>query len=245
MSFPSDGGLDSPYQIRCLSVNNAVDFHSQTAGKWESNYRKKAFLARRSVLKELLASCNLGGQYWLDAGCGTGTLTRFLTEYKGCRVLGVDASKAMISNCTPTAGAEFRQIDDICHTGLPNAAFDGVLCSSVLEYVSDAQAALIELRRLLKQNGLLVISVPNRTSLAWWPIFGLYRLTKHLGPCRVYEYLDYSKNRYSELGFRCLLRSLGLRVDMIQKYGGMRRFPVLGQDTLMMFRAIKLSQSSV
>ena len=65
--------------------------------------------------------------------------------------------------------AEFRQIKDICETGLPDATFDGVVCSSVLEYVSDPRAALVELWRLLKPNGLLLVSVPNAHPIARWP----------------------------------------------------------------------------
>jgi ubiquinone/menaquinone biosynthesis C-methylase UbiE len=221
-------------------VSDAVSFHSQAAWRWESNYRKRAFSARKGILRELLAAYDLTGQNWLDAGCGTGTLARFLAEYKSCHVLGVDASDAMISNCVPAPNTEFRRIGDICETGLTDAAFDGVLCSSVLEYVPDPRAALIELRRVLKQNGLLLVSVPNSDPIAWWPILGVYWLTKYLGPLRLYRYLDYSRHSYSELRFRRLLESLGFRVEDTRTYGGVRGFPILGHGTLMMFCAVKL-----
>jgi ubiquinone/menaquinone biosynthesis C-methylase UbiE len=99
------------------------------------------------VLDELLVGHDITGQNWLDAGCGTGTLARFLAERKGCKVLGVDASQEMISRCAPDPNTEIRQIRDICEIGLPDATFDGVLCSSRLEYVPDPLAALRELRR--------------------------------------------------------------------------------------------------
>jgi ubiquinone/menaquinone biosynthesis C-methylase UbiE len=221
-------------------VDDVIYLHSQAAGIWESNYTKRAFSVRKDIIRDLLAASDLTGQNWLDAGCGTGTLARFLAEYKGCRVLGVDASEAMISHSTPHPKTEFREIGDIGQTGLPDATFDGVLCSSVLEYVSEPVSALLELRRVLKQNGVLLVSIPNSDPIAWFAIVTVHRLTKYLGPWRMCRYLDYIKHRYSEMGFRRLLDGCGFRVDAVRTYGGVRGFPILRRGTLMMFRAVKL-----
>jgi 2-polyprenyl-3-methyl-5-hydroxy-6-metoxy-1,4-benzoquinol methylase len=221
-------------------MNDAVYFHSQRADRWESNYKKKGFSTRKEVLDELLPTNHLAGQNWLDAGCGTGTLARFLAERKGCTVLGVDASAAMIANCIPARNAEFRQIQDVCETGLQDGTFDGVLCSSVLEYLSEPRAALVELRRVLKPNGLLLVSVPNAHPIARWPIVTIYSLTKPLGRWRQNPFLDYSKHAYSESCFRHLLDGCGFRVEAVRKFGGLFGSPILGHGTLMMFRAVKL-----
>ena len=221
--------------------NDAVYFYSQAAGRWESNYKKKGFSVRKDILQALLADRQLTGQSWLDAGCGTGTLARFLAEHKGCHTLGVDASAAMIANCVLAPNTEFHQIKDICDTGLPDNSFDGVLCSSVLEYLSEPGLALMELRRLLKPNGLLLVSVPNAHPIARWPGVILYRLTKCLGRWRQNAFLDYSKQSYSQFGFRKLLDRCGFQVEMVRTYGGMFGFrSILGCGTLMMFRAAKL-----
>jgi 2-polyprenyl-6-hydroxyphenyl methylase/3-demethylubiquinone-9 3-methyltransferase len=220
-------------------MNDAVYFHSRSAPSWESNYKKKGFSVRKDILLELLPARDLAGQNWLDAGCGTGTLARFLAEVKGCSTLGVDASAEMIANCVPARNTEFRQIRDICETGLPNAAFDGVLCSSVLEYLAEPSAALIELRRLLKPNGLLLVSVPNAHPIALWPQVTMHRLTKSLGRWRQNAFLDYSKHSFSESGFRHLLRDCGFRVEAVRQYGGPFGSPILGHGTLIMFRTVK------
>jgi len=222
-------------------MNDAVYFYSQSAQKWESNYKKKGFSVRKEILRELLPARHLAGQSWLDAGCGTGTLARFLAKAKGCNTLGVDASAEMIANCVPARNTEFRQIRDICETGLPDGTFDGVLCSSVLEYVSDPRAALIELRRLLKPEGLLFVSVPNAHPIARWPTLAIYWLTKHLGRRRWFQFLDYSKHSYSELRFRRLLNTCGFRVEAVRTFGVALGFETfLGQGTLMMFRVAKI-----
>ena len=221
-------------------MNNAVEYHSRIAPAWEGNYQSEVFSVREKMVDELVAGYNLQGQKWLDAGCGTGTLARFLARHKGCEVLGVDASEEMISRCAPAPNTEFRQIRDICETGLPDATFDGVLCSSTLEYVPDPAAALRELCRVLRPSGLLLVSVPNAHPVARWPLLAVYWLTKYFGHRRWCEYLDHSRHCYSESGFRGLLRSCGFRADAARTWGNVREpSPVFGHGTLLMFRAAK------
>jgi len=114
-----------------------------------------------------------------------------------------------------------------------------VLCSTVLEYLSEPRAALVELRRVLEPNGLLLVSVPNAHPIARWLIVTMYRLTKPLGRWRQNPFPDHSKHS-SESGFRRLLDGCGFRVEAVRKFGGMFGFPILGHGTLMMFRAVKL-----
>ena len=49
---------------------------------------------------------------------------------------------------------------DICDTGLPGASFDGIICSHVLEHVSDDRRAMQELLRLLRPGGEVIVMVP-------------------------------------------------------------------------------------
>jgi len=87
-------------------MNDAVYFYSPERPEMGVQLQKKGFSVRKDVLRELLPDDHLTGQNWLDAGCGTGTLARFLTEAKGCNTLGVDASEEMIANCVPARNTE-------------------------------------------------------------------------------------------------------------------------------------------
>src|ERR1700704_4181736 len=77
--------------------NDVVAYHGKLAADWEERYQKRSFQARIQVLEECLQGRNLAGTQWLDAGWGTGTLSRFLAE-KGCSVVGLDAAPRMIEH---------------------------------------------------------------------------------------------------------------------------------------------------
>src|SRR6516165_3143257 len=77
-------------------TSNPVSFHSRLAANWEKRYTTPAFRARLAAFRECLDGYDLRGQFWLDAGCGSGALARCLA-HRGCRVLGVDASEQMLA----------------------------------------------------------------------------------------------------------------------------------------------------
>jgi SAM-dependent methyltransferase len=52
---------------------------------------------------------------------------------------------------------------DITDIDLPDGAFDLILCSHVLEHVTDDRAAMSELRRVLRPGGLCLVLTPYRT----------------------------------------------------------------------------------
>lgn len=54
---------------------------------------------------------------------------------------------------------------DITRLEFPDATFDAVICSHVLEHVHDDRLAMRELRRVLKPGGWAIIQVPRRKGL--------------------------------------------------------------------------------
>jgi SAM-dependent methyltransferase len=54
---------------------------------------------------------------------------------------------------------------DISDMDLPDASFDLILCSHVLEHVPDDRAAIRELRRVLADGGLALVLVPYRSAV--------------------------------------------------------------------------------
>jgi 2-polyprenyl-3-methyl-5-hydroxy-6-metoxy-1,4-benzoquinol methylase len=202
----------------------AVAYHGQLARGWEQRYRKRSFKARQAVLIECLEKRDLAGGSWLDAGCGTGTLSRLLAE-RGCRVLGVDAAIEMVEAAGRLSQGEdrsvqlkFEQVETIARLPLANNSIDGVLCSSVLEYVSDVDACLKEFARVLRPGGLLLVSVPNRHSIVRLTQAGCHRLGKRLGQSWV-AFMDYSRNQYSANQFDRKLALYGFFAEKVVAFG--------------------------
>jgi len=100
---------------------------------------------------------DVSGKRVLDAGCGTGYLTRHLHD-KGAHVTGIDLSERMLEIARASRpDLDFRQ--DSCtdlHT-LTDASFDAIVANYVLMDVPDLSATLHAFHRVLKPNGIAVV----------------------------------------------------------------------------------------
>lgn len=111
----------------------------------------------------------LDGAKALDAGCGTGRTTVLLAE-RGSSVVGVDsdteAVKIARSRCHEhDVHAQIIAADALA-LPFPAASFDLVVSQNVLEHIPgrDHPRALLELMRVLREEGLLFVQAPNRLS---------------------------------------------------------------------------------
>jgi len=203
---------------------DAVAYHSRLASGWEQRYRNRSFKARQAVLSECLGARDLTGASWLDAGCGTGTLSRWLAE-RGCQVIAVDASVEMVQAAAQLAQADersiqlrFERVETIAQLPLLSQSCDGVLCSSVLEYVSDVDACLKEFARVLRPDGLLLVSVPNRHSMVRLAQAACHRLAKRMGQSW-FAFMDYSHHQYSAHQFERRLAAYGFCSEKVVAFG--------------------------
>lgn len=108
------------------------------------------------------------GELILDVGCGN---ARDLIPVlkKGSKVVGVDISSQMIEEArhelaSSALGGYELKVGDATHLDFPDAYFDKVIASEIIEHIPDWQQSLSEIHRVLKTKGELVISAPNRHS---------------------------------------------------------------------------------
>lgn len=111
----------------------------------------------------------------LDAGCGRGfyiKLFSYLTFPK--KIVGIDISETYTQKAKTITQNDKRvevAVASIYKLPFKDNYFDCVVCSEVLEHLDDDLKALQELRRVLKPNGILLITVPhNRFPLLWDPL---------------------------------------------------------------------------
>ncbi|MFZ6849237.1 class I SAM-dependent methyltransferase [Undibacterium sp. RuRC25W] len=107
----------------------------------------------------------------LDVGCGSSPY-RFLfsaqhTSYTGLDI--VDAEKFDYRNSDIVAF-------DGTHIPFPDASFDAVLCTEVLEHVQHYQTLVDEIHRVLKPGGHLIVTVPWSARFHYIP-YDFFRYT--------------------------------------------------------------------
>ncbi len=128
---------------------------------WPEQLRRR-FRGRHAVPR-------VGQGSLLDVGCGTGGNLAVL-QAQGWDVYGIEISKI-------AAGHARERVGDRIHAGTLEDApfkedfFDVIVLSHALEHLFSPGDALSRARRLLKPEGLLVVTVPNAASLEGW-LFG-------------------------------------------------------------------------
>lgn len=223
---PREAELMTPTADKPMTYepSDVVAYHGELAGEWEARYRKRSFRARLEVLEECLRGRSLAGTQWLDAGCGTGTLTRFLAE-RGCFVTGLDAAPRMIEIARDEARMHscgermtFQVAETIARLPHADVSLDGLLCSSVLEYVPNVEQCLTGFARVLKPGGVLLVSVPNSRSLVRRGQVAMHGWGRRLGR-RWLEFIEHSRNEYSIPEFTALLGSRGFATENVVAFG--------------------------
>jgi SAM-dependent methyltransferase len=118
-------------------------------------------LIRRLQAPVIIKWLDLSGEdRVLDVGCGEGNFTleiaRLAKEAVGLDIAG-NAAHASLQK-------EYRNLSFLTYDGgvfpFPDASFDKLLLSSVLQMTPEPGKLLAECRRVLKKGGVLVLSVP-------------------------------------------------------------------------------------
>jgi ubiquinone/menaquinone biosynthesis C-methylase UbiE len=112
----------------------------------------------------LLAHVSAGDRV-LDIGCGEGRFTRALVD-AGCETLGIDVAEEPLRRaCARDPGLDLRRVEPDAPLPLPDASFDAVWASEVIEHVPDTASWLSEVRRVLRPGGRLLLSTPAHDRL--------------------------------------------------------------------------------
>jgi SAM-dependent methyltransferase len=126
----------------------------------------------------------------LDVGCGGRPHESIFLPYVD-RYIGVDTPASALSRVDVAAIAS--------HLPFPDQTFDTVLCTEVLEHLSDPATCLREMGRVLRVGGHLILTTPQ-----------LWHL--HEEP---YDFF-----RYTRYGLSHLCNGAGLKVVEIRPHGG-------------------------
>ena len=126
------------------------------ADLWSEHFARYAF-ARRFA----------GSKLVLDAGCGTGYGSAELAQ-SAAKVIGFDFAPdaaAYAKRTYPLANLQFASAS--CDTlPFPDARFDLVVAFEVIEHLNHYRRFIAETARVLKDDGILIVSTPNKSYYA-------------------------------------------------------------------------------
>ena len=197
-------------------------FHENIADTWSHGYSRQGFGKRLGCFASILDRQVVPGARWLDLGCGSGVLTGELLK-RGASVLAVDGSPAMLREAqlhvarTGHSGATWLQSDVERMDGIRGCTFDGILCSSVIEYVERPQALLDEACRTLVPGGRLVISIPPKHSFVR-TVQKMARRVAGIFGVNKFAYLSVSKFEIALGELEQKFNSAGFAVDKVTPF---------------------------
>lgn len=102
------------------------------------------------------------GKRVLEIGTSTGYISKILKEHNNV-VAGIeidkDAGLVAKQYCEPLIIGDVENID--FERYFEPDSFDVIICSDVLEHLRNPEGVLLKLKRYLKPNGYIVVSIPN------------------------------------------------------------------------------------
>ena len=153
----------------------------------------------------------------LDVGAGTGDLLLLIKQRGYTNIRGFDYSATARHHAASRAiHLEEANLEDPTLANRIKDQFDVVICGEVLEHIFDPQRVLPVLKDLLKDQGKLIITVPNA---GWWlngVLLTFFPQLVRLSPAfGVWTHV----NQFTAYSLRKLLESSGLRLVKITGTG--------------------------
>lgn len=109
----------------------------------------------------------------LEVGCGTGKISEEIIG-RVKRLTVSDISEKLAKDVALRLKCEGLR-EDVCKMDLPDESYDLVVSSECIEHTPDPMGALMEMKRVLKRGGYLIVTTPNKL---WFPVLFLSMLLK-------------------------------------------------------------------
>ncbi len=155
------------------SIAETVAFFDRHAGHISRGYSRTSFNLyenwySRRRLRTVLAQLEGAGSpsRFTDLGCGSGEITLAVMEKLGNpETVALDLSAAMLQifRRRSKKGIIFRQAG-VVDTGLATEGYDLVTSIGVLPYLPDPEKGIAEIARLLRVDGLAIITYPIKNT---------------------------------------------------------------------------------
>jgi ubiquinone/menaquinone biosynthesis C-methylase UbiE len=177
-------------------------------------YRKynKNYLAEYLSRRELTYFKN--SKSILDIGCGEGDFV----ELDPARIIGLDQNKKSLAVCKSKKLKTVYGV--VIKLPFEKDRFEGIHCAHVIEhlYPKEAYKMLSEAGRVLKKNGILVISSP----ILWEGFYNDFTHVKPYNPDSIIRYL-------CQEGSQKTFGNIKVKFEIVDLYWRYRPFPLYGK----------------
>lgn len=177
----------------------------------------------------------------LDLGCGEGFFLKMINKPK--KIIGIDISRVALKKARKINqkrkkikilwgnAANLKKIKDM--------SFDKITASELLEHVPSPKKVIAEMHRVLKDSGLVVISIPNEKVIQKIvKLVKFFHLTRFMKAARKQESYEWHLHQADLLWFKKQVRKYFL-IDKIIKIP-----PILGYRLVISLKKLKKSPIS-
>lgn len=137
-------------------------FYNEISETWASKINNSETNKRLNIIFEkLLSKKEISDKKFLEIGCGLGYFSNKAFSM-GAKVTGIDIGPKLINiNKKLTPKGKFL-VSSASKLPFKDKVFDIVLSTEVIEHIDNQNDAIKEMFRVLKENGTLVVTTPNR-----------------------------------------------------------------------------------
>src|SRR5947209_7005322 len=164
------------------------------------------YRGRRRIIRTELERLPIPpGARVLDAGCGSGRTLEDLSSYGD--VSGIELNPIAAEQASARGDFEI-EIGRVEELPWADASFDLITCLDVLEHTADDRVALLELRRVCKPGGRLLLTVPAYPAL--WSF---------------HDEVNHHYRRYTRATLRGAAVAAGWQVQRLTSFNGLLLAP--------------------
>jgi 2-polyprenyl-3-methyl-5-hydroxy-6-metoxy-1,4-benzoquinol methylase len=152
----------------------------------------------------------------LDVGCALGIFLSMACR-RGWDAYGIDISEYAASYARNVMGLKVAA-GTLEEVGYPEKSFDVITLLDVLEHFAEPSRQLKEVRRILKDDGIVLLNTPNQDGLLRIMAHGLYRFSGGIVAYPLRKlYHCFHLYYYTPRTLHALLEKNGFRIEQLRK----------------------------